>query len=241
MSGSEVAVREGIPLPTITYRDGGNRFTICNRRGTDYMRFDELTECWSALYPGVGNAQYLGQELQQKFQPLAVLKPAVSRIVNFGCWPNGGGFEPCALIWTLDASEVVVVEKKDECVRLAQEKVEGLRKRIPDCFESRLIRFLPRDMTNPIPELSQDYFDLSYCERVLLQVYQEHGEQGLTKAIAQTVRAVRPGGWVIACEQPTEDLPENTGHFFEEAGLTIDKGINRVGILKNAYIYSKPL
>ena len=84
------------------------------------MESDKLTECWSALYPGLGNAESLGKELQQRFEPLAVLKPVVSRVVNFGCWPNGGGLEPFALIWTLDASEVVVVEMKDEYIRLAQ-------------------------------------------------------------------------------------------------------------------------
>jgi len=205
------------------------------------MESDKFTKCWSALYPGLGNAQSLGQELQQKFEPLAVLKPVVSRVVNFGCWPNGGGLEPFALIWTLDASEVVVVEKKDEYIRLAQKRIEELIKQVPDCFKSRQIRFLPpRDMTSPIPELSQNYFDLSYCERVLLQVYEGHGEQGLTEAIAQIAQVVKPGGWVIACEQPAKYLPQDTERFFEEAGLTTDRSISREGILRHAYIYNKP-
>jgi len=208
------------------------------------MNFDELPECWSALNPGLGNAKALGKELKQRFQPLVVLKPGIKYIVNFGYWPRYDGIdsnEPYALAWTLDASEVVVVEKNEKYVQAGQEKMEGLCKRIPACFKLHSIRFLLGDMTNPISELCQNYFDVSYCERVLIQIYSEHGQQGLTKAIDQIVRVVRPGGWVIACEQPTKDLPKNANHFFEEAGLTINKSISRVGVLKNAYIYNKPL
>lgn len=220
------------------------QFTTFNQQGIELINFDELPECWSALNPGLGNAKSLGKELQQKFQPLAVLKPEINRIVNFGYWHRDDGIdsnEPYALVWTLDASEVVVVEKDKKCVQAGQEIMEGLRKRVPACFKLHSIRFLLGDMTNPIPELRQNYFDVSYCERVLLQIYDEHSKQGLTKAIAQIVRVVRPGGWVIACEQPTEYLPKNVEFFFEEAGLTINKSIRRVGILKDAYIYNKPL
>ena len=199
------------------------------------------SNCWAALYPGLGNANSLGAETQQRFKPLEVLKTNVSRIVNFGCWPRtDGGFEPFALLWTFDATEVHVVEKNNEHIRCAQEFAQDLHRQKPDCFTLGCINMLPpRDITNPISDLPDSYYDGSFCERVLLQVHKDYGTLGLTKAIAQMARVVRPGGWVIACEQPTEYLPDKMEIFFEEVGLTKYTDIDLIGILSHAYVYIK--
>jgi SAM-dependent methyltransferase len=171
-------------------------------------------------------------EILRGFEWLKQLDISVSKIANFGCW---GSDEPFALLWTLDATEVVVVEKEERHLSEPKERLETLRKTNTDCMDGRRIEFITADMSIDIAQLPSAYFDLSYCEEVLCNLY-EVDPRNLQAAIIQMARITRSGGLVIAVEskvgvkfttisvgnlplQEATNDPVDINLFFEAAGL----------------------
>ena len=150
--------------------------------------------------------------LKESLEWLEQFSADVEKIANFGCWT---GSEPFGLLWTLDATEVVVVEKEEkDHLDKAREYYKRLQEQVPQRLEGRSVTFLLADMTLEIPELQSEYFDLAYCDRVL---YNMKTDDSLKAAINQMVRCVKPGGLVIAIEPMVggeyEEVVETIGTF----------------------------
>lgn len=135
--------------------------------------------------------------LLETYAWLAQLRDSVNSIVDFGCWSS----EPFALLWTLDASEIVIIEKKAE--HLEQElgpleELEVLRNVIPESLNGRKVQFIVADMALQIEGLSSDKYDLSFCKDVLY--FMEDDLQIVRNAITEMSRIVKPSGLLIAAE-----------------------------------------
>jgi hypothetical protein len=104
--------------------------------------------------------------LRPHYAWLQPLHPCIQKIANFGCMTG----EPFVLLWTLDATEISVVEIDQ--VRLYGswgpiEAYKMISKYYPEALWGRSIKFIVADMSQLVEELQSDYFDLAYCERVL--------------------------------------------------------------------------
>lgn len=162
------------------------------------------------------NENWFDQELtqaglKQRHERLARLRASVESIVDFGCF---NGSEPFALLWTLDATEIVVVEKEEEYLTETKVEYERLRRSPTGCMEGRSARFIVADMSAIVSELSSEHFDLAYCENVLY--YMQDDLECVQSAIDEMVRVVKPGGFVVTREQQFRAselilLFENTG------------------------------
>ena len=101
--------------------------------------------------------------LRQHHLWLENLPSQVERIANFGCWSGG---EPFALMWTLDATDVMVVEIDERNIGEFREQINIVNIRYPESLQGRVVNYVCGDMTNSLPELQEQYFDLAYCEDV---------------------------------------------------------------------------
>ena len=175
--------------------------------------------------------------LREQHGWLAQLPARVERIANFGCW---SGCEPFALMWILDASEVMVVEKEEKYIEELNNQFEIVNHRYPESLQGRAINSVCCDMTQPIPELTDGYFDLAYCENVLYTLPIQGGLDALERGIRQMIRVVKPNGFVVAvepkfgakfetqrCDALGIDIslpvrisePEDMSHLFSSSGL----------------------
>jgi len=190
--------------------------------------------------------------LKEHLKWLTQLSASVESIANFGCWSN----ESFALMWTLDATKVTVIEKKKEHLTALKEKLETLKKTNPGCLEGRSVELIAADMSTKVAELPCDHFNLAYCEDVLY--YMESDLQKVQSAINEMARVVKPGGWIIAVEPKIgaefENIPRkffgdkvstpvrvsdpiDIGQFFEAAGLV---RVNIDSAPDWSYCYKKP-
>lgn len=206
---------------------------------------------WQEVSPTMGAC------LRYEYEWLKPLRSCVDSIVDFGCWATGNGTcsEPYALLWTLEATRIVVIDKEPEHIRNAQEWLEDVRKRHP-YFEDYNLEFMAGDMTEEMDALDEGAFDLSYCKDVLYNMHPNSKE--LQDSINMMARVVKPDGWVIAVEQKMgreherapsnipglevcrpipESRPVDISHLFEAARL------DRVSLdnaLDWSYCYKKP-
>jgi len=134
---------------------------------------------------------------REHYSWLANLPIEVKSIANFGCW---SGSEPFALLWTLDAREIVVIELEEKNINCLNEQLEILRKLHPESMQGREFQTLVRDMTKPIPELDDQRYDLAYCEDVLYSLAIQGSVEAVERGIHQMTRVVKPGGLVVAVE-----------------------------------------
>lgn len=189
-----------------------------NKQPVDPKWFDELET----------NTDY-----RSHFKWLAQLATTVDSIADFGCWSA----EPFALLWTLDATYISVIEKEETNLTRPKEIFENLKQRIPECLEGRSVEFLPPgDMI--AAELPFGHFDLAYCERVLTNM---EDDQEIQLAIDKMAEAVKRGGWVIAVESMSDKQwnPRPRGilaSMFGRAGLTEER-LNSAP--DDAYCYRK--
>ena len=168
---------------------------------------------------------------------LLQLSSSVESIANFGCYSS----EPFVLMWTLDATEVKVIEKEEKNLSNLdtgpKEQLEYLNRNLPSALEGRSIEFITKDMSERVDELLSNHFDLAFCERVLY--FSLPDWQKVQNAINEMARVVKPGGLVIAVE-PKKDETGNLIDFhplFARAGL-IEEYLE--GSPGKAYCYKKP-
>ena len=133
--------------------------------------------------------------LREHHSWLTNLSSQVNRVVNFGCWSSS---EPFALMWTLDAHEVTVIEIEKKYTEDLNEQIEMVTMICPESLQGREVKYLLRDMTRPIPELPDRYFDLAYCEDVLYTLPHQGVSGALERGLQQMFRVVKPGGFIIA-------------------------------------------
>ena len=206
-----------------------------------------------------GKVSSKGACLKFCYEWLKPLRSCVDSIVDFGCSAPymGTCSEPYALLWTLGATRIVVIDKESKNIRNAEKWLKDTRETCEyEYFRNYPLEFVVGDMTGEIDVLDESTFDLSYCKDVLYSMYSS--PQELQESINTMARVVKPDGWVIAVEQKMgreherapskipglevcrpipESRPVDISHLFEAAGLVRDS-------LDNAppcsYCYNKP-
>ena len=183
---------------------------------------------------------------------LGQLRPLES-IANYGCWSD----EPFALMWTLDATEIKVIELKEENLYHPREILKTLNEEI----EGRCVEFILADMSEMPGELQSkegklpcDHFDLAYCEDVLynmllpglsnvqnladgtVRLVQPEDAPKAQSAVKEMARVAKPGGWVIAVEPKLGSRGIDISPLFEKADLDMDR---LDGAPDHSYCYRK--
>ncbi len=208
--------------------------------------------------PEVARWQVVGAS-KLDYEWLAPLQPSVTNVVDFGCWASDMDTtcsEPYALLWTLEAARIVVIDKKSHYIQNARAWLDNVRQREP-YFQEYDLRFHVGDLTQRISVLDDGGFDLSYCRDVLYNMGGSPEE--LRASINEMTRVVRPGGWIIAIEpkmgvefqgSPIELLggrpsmppptiePTDISSLFETNGL---QKYDLPNAPDGAYCYRKPL
>ena len=194
--------------------------------------------------------------LKYDYKWLTPLQESVETLVDFGCWATNGGtcFEPYALLWTLQAKRVTVIDNNPDYIQNALSWLETHRKQYP-YFKDYDLEFLEGDLTTNISTLHTDFFDLAYCKNVLY--YMDDDMKSLQSAINEMVRTVKSGGWLIVVEpkfkakfeeqelgigskatMPVQvSEPEDMSEYFHFAGL-IKKNLEDAP--PYSYCYQKP-
>ncbi|MBN2554659.1 MAG: methyltransferase domain-containing protein [Anaerolineales bacterium] len=147
---------------------------------------------------------------------LGNLPSPVNAIANFGCW---SGAEPFALMWTLNARELVVLEIEEKYLITLANEIERIKRMQPGSLVDREIHMLCRNMCVRIRDLPDSAFDLAFCENVLYTLPLQEQNADVAAAIHQMTRVVKPGGFVIAVEPKFGAIFE-TRHF-DLAGIPI--------------------
>ena len=147
---------------------------------------------------------------------LSQLPSPVNTIANFGCW---SGAEPFALMWTLNAREVVVIEIEDDYLTTLADEIERIRRMQPGSLADRKIHPLCRNMCIRIRDLPDDAFDLAFCENVLYTLPLQEPSADVAAAIHQMIRVVKPGGFIVAVEPKFGAIFET--RRFDLAGIPI--------------------
>lgn len=159
--------------------------------------------------------------LEYDYSWLKPIQESVVNIVDFGCWATDGGTcsEPYALLWTLQAKKVVVVDKNLIYIQNARARLETDRKQ-HSYFKEYNVEFLEGDMTSQMADLQSDYFDLAYCKNVLYNMGDNN--KALQSAISEMVRTIRSGGFIVAVEPKFRadfGKPEDMSIYFDNKGL----------------------
>jgi SAM-dependent methyltransferase len=178
--------------------------------------------------------QVVAQGLEPNtFDWLGPLRDAVFRIIVFGCWDDGDTTrqcrEPYALLRILEATHAMVVDREAAYIRNARSWYQETRALHPQLFGAYDLQFVVSDMTGPAVELPSDAFDLAFCSGVLY--FMQSDQRQLQAAVNTMARVVRPGGWVIANEDP------GLGGWFDGAGLVQAQCLE--GAPEYAYCYRK--
>lgn len=183
-----------------------------------------------------------GACLRYEYEWLKPLRPSVDNIAHFGCRADAQGetcSEPYALLWTLEATKVVVIDKEREHIRNARLWLKNTRQQ-HSYFEDYPLEFEKGDMTDEnlvenIDALDEDSFGLSYCHSVLYNMYPS--PNALRVSVDIMARVVKPGGWVIAIESQLSKYKDEISKYFKSAGLV---RFNLDGAPKCSYCYQKP-
>ena len=162
--------------------------------------------------------QLEGSDYQKAYSWLLTLGIQAETIADFGCWI---GIEPFALLWTLNASEIAVVEINKEHLQRFKGRIENIQQGNPECLEGRTIKPILADMCLPVAELQSNYFDLAFCDNVLYNMKIDQPDFAkVQSAINEMARVVRPGGCVVVYEPKMgvkyeeKNVPLGNGSFF---------------------------
>lgn len=160
------------------------------------------------------------------------------KVVNFGC---NGGYETVALMWFLDAEEVVGVDKTlcdlPNYASMLRELMNDCKEALRYAFvppedrvwwevqvpgflkEGRFPEFVEQDITRPTgpgTNLTDECFDLAFCSNVLCHIHTADGIEGTKVAIREMGRVVKPQGWIVASE-PDDPGLHHFSSFFDQA------------------------
>ncbi len=163
----------------------------------------------------------------------------INRIADFGCCSA----EPLILLWLFDAAEVVVVELIKEHLDPLEEDIEIIKKRYPEALQGRSVKpITPHDVSMKVDALRSDYFDVAYCGRVLYNMSPDF--QKIQASIGEMTRIVRPGGFVIAADEPVDAKGANeSNHPIDISPMFESAGLRQVYLLSKpdwSYCYQKP-
>lgn len=203
-----------------------------------------------------------------KIEWLLNFKERYESVAHFGC---NIGYETLALMWFLKARETIGIDKDSDSINQAeslrinlQEDIQNIQRTLyyirdlPDIykqFQEHISKanlafptFITGDMTKTT-DLSSNYFDLAYCERVLYHIICDKSNRAranVLRAIKEMVRVIKPGGLIVAIEPnrctPDDKTTVKLKPIFEKVDL-IPIEINNPTLLaeyKTLYLYSKP-
>jgi SAM-dependent methyltransferase len=119
----------------------------------------------------------------------------IDKIINFGCWH---GDEPFKLLWTLDSSEIQIIEIDQMNVNNFKKLNKHLDTRIPESISNRNSTILCTDISNKNLKIKDNYYDLAFCKDVLYNLY--NNQNKLLQTIENMVTAVKPNGYIIVIE-----------------------------------------
>lgn len=165
-----------------------------------------------------------GFSLRREHEWLAPFRSYVDSIADFGCWATEGDIcsEPFALLWTLNASQIVVIEKNPDYVHNAQEWLESTRENYP-FFKAYNVTFVQGDMTNSADtKRYEGKFELAFCHNVLY--YMQNDNDEMQKAINTMKSVLKSGGWLIAIEEKI-DVKYNSTSVKITSGVTMPRQI----------------
>lgn len=199
-----------------------------------------------------------GHCLQYEYEWIKPLASSVHTIANFGHWagnPEQANPEPYTLLWTLEATKIVVIDKNPEYIQNAQKWLRLTRAQ-HSYFDAYDLEFITGDITQQT-DLEENSFDLAYCENVLYYMFSDSDATMLQDSINEMARVVKPNGWVITIEpqmgvrfeemlNPVFGMPQpipksepvDIGSFFGVAGLiahALDDAPH------HTYCYRKPI
>jgi SAM-dependent methyltransferase len=200
------------------------------------MKTDYDNYCWSSLFAGLGFAEDMGSELRKKFEFLINLNPPAKNVVNIGCaakWDQvmgfQGGEEPFALLWTLGAEKISIVDINRDSLKVVQNRVTELKKRYHHCFNrcDGVFEYVSADITQPdeMGQLPANKYELAYCSRVLCGIKQD----GVEKAIREIARMIKPQCWVVSHESVAL-LPYPS----QLVDLFLNEGFEKVKIIRQS-------
>jgi SAM-dependent methyltransferase len=249
----DLALDPSIVMPE---RAEGIRRALSSNRRASSIRTRRQFE---ARQPGVERWRVVSSQgvcLVDDYRWLAPLRSTVTAVADFGCWASAGDTcsEPYALLWTLGAERVVVIDRNQEYVTNARNWLCDVCRMHP-YFQDYQVEFIVGDMTERIDLLGDEDLEMSYCHDVLYNMQEDLA--ALRRAIDQMGRVVKPGGWLIAIETkfgaefeeaevefmagkftvPRQlTAPTDIGHHFEELGL---RRVDLPGAPPYSYSYRK--
>ena len=181
---------------------------------------------------------------KEGLQDLRKLIPIGGRVLNLGC---AIGSETMALMWFLEAGEVIGVDKKHTLIFNAKQDIKQFKLDLENCqlsVDNKLVspnncewwcnlppflhekRFPTFEEMDIVLErefkskLGQELYHLVYCSSVLDKIHECHGRDGVLSAIGRIYDILVPGGWFVANEPCWKDLS-----YFEkemtEAGFEV--------------------
>ncbi len=170
---------------------------------------------------------------EHKVQDLRDLIPTGGRILNLGC---DSGYESIALMWFLDASVVIGVDKD---ISKTEYMACKLKRDFDNCVEAKNYEWVTADdrkwLHTDVPKflhkgyfpsfvmldialeddfkskLSEGHFHLAYCSSVLDKVHKDHSRVGVRSTIESVNSVLIPGGWFIYKRRQTRVVVPNVG------------------------------
>ena len=179
---------------------------------------------------------------KDELQDLQDLLPEGGRVLNLGCTI---GSETMALMWFLDAGEVIGVDNTHGSIFNARQDLNTLNDDLDKCKlvvdsnlvsrdspetewwnnlppflrERRFPTFEKLDIASErdfIDKVGPHPFDLVYCSSVLYQVHDKQGKKSVISATKNICSVVISGGWFIANEPCRKDLD-----YFEKEMINV--------------------
>jgi len=176
-----------------------------------------------------------------------------SRIIDFGC---AGGYESLALMWILNAEEVVGVDRDitdcEEMLNQLKIKLVNTQQALPYAHTSPEDRnwwkkevpiflkennypvFIQGDISKPINIIPDSDFDLAYCSNVLNHVFTQYGIEGLKNSAGQMKRVTKSNGFIVASE-PNAILSSRDRSHIDFESIFIQEGLKIIKIERNEY------
>jgi SAM-dependent methyltransferase len=133
--------------------------------------------------------------LRDTYKWLTKFEGRINKVFTIGCFTS----ELFAILWTVDAKEILTVDIEIEYINKRKEEFEHLSRIIPNAFVNRKVELLQKNILENIPKIPHNYFDMAYCQNVLYN-FQDNQDE-LSKAIKLMVDVIKPGGLLIA-EEP---------------------------------------
>lgn len=138
----------------------------------------------------------------------------IEKVCDFGC---GSGFTTFSLMSVLNASRAIGVDIDNKVIfraktwrewiikyiKLNAQSVQNKEELIEEAYHVLDIQCFPEFRTGDVitGKNLPDSLDLSYCRKLLVNIYGDNGGKGIELAIENIVGSVKPGGWIIAVEE----------------------------------------